>query len=76
MSDQYENWNAERAVDGNVTTEANECQCCAATNLGNFPWFEIDLEVLSRIAHITVYGRTDNNDLKREYFFSWANCFF
>lgn len=61
MINQYRTWEAKFAVDGNLTTDAERCTCCAATVTTDYPWFEIDLGSIYRIAIITLYGRTDKN---------------
>lgn len=68
MSSQYYTWSVERAVDGDIKTQASNCDCCAATRRSDFPWFKIDLGMPYRIAHIIIYGRTDNNNLRQSFY--------
>lgn len=67
MVSQFDTWEAKLAVDGNLTTDADRCMCCAATTNRKFPWFEIDLGKHYRIAYITIYGRTDKKPVDQNY---------
>ncbi|KAK3591421.1 hypothetical protein CHS0354_005348 [Potamilus streckersoni] len=59
------NWNAERAVDGNNDgSNPENSSTCSATNvsLGNHTW-EVDIGFQIMVKNITVYGRTDVDQL-------------
>lgn len=58
MSSPWENWTADKAIDGKNNTAADVCLCCSAC-VGTGPkWWRLDLGLSYFIQSITFIGRS------------------
>ncbi|XP_053395680.1 cell death abnormality protein 1-like [Mercenaria mercenaria] len=57
----YQDWKAERSLDGTFVADPTTCQCCSGTRNDMVSWLKIDLQKQHPIAKVSVYGRVNEN---------------